>query len=151
MNSDLNEAAAALGKQFAAEGFEVKSREAGGEMQVGAKRIPIERANCWRRLEASASRAWIDVIELPDEAAAGRIPAQWRQPHTGNTYPDAFAFMALRVENGLDSLGSVVVRGRHVINLGIGLPFRVRLWESPGDSICRGSWRPGRTRNTSKL
>ncbi len=134
LNANLNEAVAELGRHLAAEGFEVKSQEAGGEMQVGAKKIPIPRANWWKRLEAPASRAWLDIIELPDEASAGRIPEQWRQPHTGTTYPDAFLFIALRVENGLDSVGSVVVRGRHVINLGINLPFRARLWESPGNS-----------------
>ena len=96
--------------------------------------IPIPQANWWKRLEAPESRSWIDVIEVPDEAAAARIPHQWRQPHSGIPYPDAFTLIALQAENGLDAVGSVAVRGRHVISLGVGLPFRVKLWEKPGNS-----------------
>jgi len=134
LTANLSEAAAALPVRLAAERFEFKPHEAGGEMQVGAKRIPIPQAKWWKRLEAPASHAWIDIIELPDESTAAKIPEQWRQSHTGSTYPDAFAFITVHVENGLNSLGAVAVRGRNVINLGIGLPFSVRLWDSPGNS-----------------
>jgi hypothetical protein len=75
-----------------------------------------------------------------DEATAERFPSSGNSSHR-TTDPDAFAFFTLRVENGLDSVGSVVVRGRHVINLASRCPVRLgraRTWRR----ACRHG--PGR-------
>jgi C-terminal processing protease CtpA/Prc len=110
-------------------------RSLAGDLRVGAAKIPIAQARWWKRIEPPDAGAWIDIIKLNDESAAARIPPQWRQAHTGITYADAFVFITVEVTNGLDAVGAIAVRGRDVINLGVALPFRVRLWEDPTNSV----------------
>jgi C-terminal processing protease CtpA/Prc len=135
LTTNIGEAIADLPRSLAADRFEFKPHESGGDLRVGAAKIPIAQARWWKRIEPPDASAWIDIIELNDESAAAGIPPQWRQSHTGTTYPDAFAFITVRVTNGLDALGAIAVRGRDVINLGVALPFRVRLWEDPTNSV----------------
>jgi carboxyl-terminal processing protease len=117
---------------IALEGFTAKPHDATGDLQVGAKLIPVV-ATSWTRLE-SADHAWIDIVELPTEEAAKKLPDQWRQPNTGQNYPDAFSLIALNNTNGHDAAGAVAIRGRSVINVGVPIPFAVHMWMNPGNT-----------------
>src|SRR4051812_13748343 len=81
--------------------FTAKPHAATGDLQVGPKLIPLVAAS-WPRLE-SPDHAWIDIVELPTEDAAKKLPDQWRQPNTGQNYPDAFSLIALNATNGHDA------------------------------------------------
>jgi carboxyl-terminal processing protease len=114
------------------DGFTAKPHALSGDLQVGAKLLPVT-ATSWTRLE-SADHAWIDIVELASDDAASKLPEQWRQPNTGQNFSDAFSLIALNNTNGLDSTGAVAIRGRYVINVGVAIPFAVHMWMNPGNT-----------------
>jgi carboxyl-terminal processing protease len=126
LKPNLREAVAAV------PGFTAKPHDSTGDLQVGAKLIPVT-ATSWTRLE-STDHTWIDLVEFPTEEAANKLPEQWRQPNTGQNYPDAFSLIALNATNGHDAASATAIRGRYAINVGVPIPFAVHMWMNPGNT-----------------
>ena len=56
------------------DGLAAEPHALSGDLQVGAKLLPVTAAS-WTRLE-SADHAWIDIIEFPPEEAGRTLPDQ---------------------------------------------------------------------------
>lgn len=106
-------------------GVEVAPATPGPQVRLGAKMVPVEGQVWWKHFEGAKQHPWIDVIEFKDEESAKRAFDQRRQWHSGTTAPDYFVFITLKVENGLDAVAAVVLRGRYLFNFGLGIPFKV--------------------------
>lgn len=93
-------------------GIEVASKTAGPQIRLGVKMVPVEGQLWWKHFEGAKQRPWIDLIEFKNEESAKRVFGQRGQWHSGAKSPDYFVFTTLKVENGLDAVAAVVLRGR---------------------------------------
>jgi C-terminal processing protease CtpA/Prc len=106
----------------------------GSQLRIGAKMLPADGQVSWTHFEGAKQRPWIDVIEFKDEESAKRVFDQGRQWRSGARTPNYMVFTTIKVANGLDAVGAVVLRDRYLFNFGLGIPFKVRFAEEGNNS-----------------